>query len=158
MIPMVSARWDGFGYVDESDVRHSFRLIPEFADGKLGGYIDAHGIVLHLDTPAKEVIRPAREIVGWRVHCKCESADGSSRAWISDQRWIRAALWHQHDPRAFRLYAPDDAIDECESNREVEDAVYLVWEREHFVPIGERISVVEGALEPAADPNESNHG
>lgn len=103
--------------------------VDQHGDGTWGQEaVQRHGGQPHLHT------RPAGEVVGWRVVCHCYATGNvlPSERWSSKRIWTRVPSPVRHDPRAFRIYAADDAVLDVIAADDVHSAGQAVWWSEHI--------------------------
>lgn len=142
----------GWTYESDSpghDEWHEGYIVPEFGNGDRGLPISGAGI------PAGHIAverlgdntfrtRPAGEVIGWRVLCNCYlyPNSGCTKVWASEQLWKRVPSPLQHDPNAFRIYAPDDdVLDAGVDGADLGDAAYRVWRSEHIDALDAAVAI-----------------
>jgi hypothetical protein len=102
--------------------------VDQYRDGTFG-----QEAVRRHDGDAAFQIRPAGEVIGWRVVCNCYSPGDvmPTNRWVSQQLWARVPSPVRHDPNAFRIYAADDDVLDVISG-EAHMAGHAVWWNEHI--------------------------
>lgn len=93
------------------DNGHESYIAHLFADGASGASASDRGATVTTDPngrhlPAADwVDRPETEVIGWQLHCQCDS----SRTW-QGSTWTRVRTADEQDLAARKLYA-DDSLD-----------------------------------------------
>jgi hypothetical protein len=116
-------------------VRHSARLLPEFACGSLG--IDEKRgriVVAHFPGGFYKAYHP-REVIGWRLACRCERLRKDKPAvkpWTGEQFWDRVDNPSEHAPSEYRVYAPDELTVDAVEIPDVRAAAHSAWVQSHI--------------------------
>lgn len=127
------------------DGAHESYILPEFADGVRGlgitsNKVEWDEVIVQVEYPEDGeidyLVRPAAEVVGWRLVCDCiddPELDGRpSHQWIGPLI-VRVPSKALEDVAAGRIYAPDDHVPDVNENDD-EDRLApleLQWRREH---------------------------
>lgn len=117
-------------------LRHSANLVPEFDGGEMGiGQRSGRIIVERLPKLNMFRTRHPRDVIGWRLVCRCARLPMKDKAiwlWQDDQFWSRVPLASEHDPADFRVFAPDELTVDVTDVDDVSTAVALRWQHRHI--------------------------
>lgn len=118
-----------------SGVRHAADLLPIFDCGNLGiGQKRGRIVVGHLSGRIHSVRHP-REVIGWRLACRCEQPSKDKppvKPWIAKQLWARVGDPNEHAPSDYRVFAPDELTVDVIEMPDVSKVAHIVWVQSHI--------------------------
>ncbi len=124
------------------DRRHEGYVVPEFGNGQRGSGITVAGmppdqIIVsleydgghgHASRDIRAVVRPAGDVVGWRVCCRCGD-DGDGPRWHAADLLTRMSSPALEDVARGRIYSPDGEVPHVPYRDDVEIVARAIWWR-----------------------------
>lgn len=124
------------------DRRHDGYVVAEFANGQHGSGITVSGIppdqiIVSLEYDGvrgqgspdiRAVVRPAADVVGWRVCCRC-GGDGDDPSWRAAQLLVRVTSPELEDVAEGRIHSPDREVTRAPYRDDVRQVARAMWWR-----------------------------